>query len=149
MSLYDVIMDIDELDFTNAIKTKVRVFREIIWELQRYRRDMSIVDFVVELVEKVGFERYYRSTNKEEDINRWENIEEFLTFMQETYNEDENVRLEEFLQTLAINNEQEDDDYDDSLVISTMHSAKGLEFRVVFVVACEEGILPSAQSIRV
>lgn len=148
MSLYDVIMDIDELDFTNAIKTKVRVFREIIWELQRYRRDMSIVDFVVELIEKVGFERYYRSTNKEEDINRWENIEEFLTFMQETYNEDENVRLEEFLQTLAINNEQEDDDYDDSLVISTMHSAKGLEFRVVFVVACEEGILPSAQSIR-
>ena len=147
MTLYDVIMDIDTTMLSPAIKSKVRVFRDLIGELLRLKSSEDFVDFVCNLVMAVGFEKYYRSTGKEDDSNRWENIEEFLTFVQENY-EDEEINLEEFLQTLALNTDAGSEDDDNSVVIATMHAAKGLEFNVVFIIACEEGIIPSAQSLR-
>ena len=145
---YEVVMDIDKTDMTNAVKSKVGAFRDMIGELQRNKYSMSLVDFVAELVMLVGFERYYMSTGKEDDANRWANVEEFLTYIQENY-EDSAIELEEFLQNLALNTDADsDDDNFDSVVLATMHAAKGLEFKVVFIVACEEGIIPSSQSFR-
>lgn len=148
ITLYDAIMDINYSDFSPVIKSKVGVFRDLIGDLQTDLSNMNLVDFVGELVMKAGFERYYRSTGKEEDINRWENIEEFLTYLQENY-EDSEITLSEFLQTLALNTDAAADEEDtDSVVLATMHAAKGLEFPVVFIIACEEGIIPSSQSLR-
>ena len=147
-TLFDAVMDIDYTDLSPAAKSKVGVFRDLVGKLQRDRANMRLVDFVCEMIMSAGFERYYRSTGKEEDINRWENIEEFLTYMQENF-EDSEMGLDEFLQTLALNTDASDDNFDDdSVVIATMHAAKGLEFKVVFIIACEEGIIPSSQSIR-
>ena len=148
LSLYDVIMDIDYLDFTPAVKSKISVFSSLLAELQRDRSEMSLVDFVAEMIMKIGFERYYRASGKEEDENRWQNIEEFLTYLEENYKDSE-ISLDEFLQALALDNDaQDEEDELHSVVLATMHAAKGLEFKVVFVVACEEGIIPSAQSLR-
>lgn len=145
---YEAVMSIEKTDLTNAIKAKIGVFRDLIAELQRQKREMSLVDFVGELVMSVGLERYYLSTGKEDDANRWENVEEFLTYIQENY-ENSEIGLEEFLQNLALNTDAEnEDDNFDSVVIATMHAAKGLEFKVVFIIACEEGIIPSSQSFR-
>ncbi len=147
-TLYDVIMDIEKTDLTAGIKNKIIPFRDLLGELQFRKGGMNLTDFVEELVAQVGFERYYRSTGKEDDENRWENIEEFLTFLSENYKDDQDTSLEEFLQTLALDNDKDEEDDFDTVVIATMHAAKGLEFRVVFIVACEEGIIPSAQSLR-
>ena len=147
ITLYDVIMDIDTTTLSPTIKSKVRVFRDLIGELLRLSSTDDFVDFVCNLVTVVGFEKYYRSTGKEDDSNRWENIEEFLVFVQENY-EAKEINLEEFLQTLALNTDAGNEDDDNSVVIATMHAAKGLEFSVVFIIACEEGIIPSAQSLR-
>ena len=148
ITLFDTVMDIDYSDFTPAIKSKVGIFRNFIGEMLREKSNKPLVEFICELVVKAGFEKYYRSTGKEEDLNRWENIEEFLTFLQENY-EDSQIDLGEFLQTLALSTDADNDSENvDSVVIATMHAAKGLEFKVVFIIACEEGIIPSSQSIR-
>lgn len=147
MTLFEVIMDIENTDLSSGIKSKIESFKYLLGELSMKRAKMNFVDFVGEMVEKVGFKNYYLSTRKEEDENRWANIDEFLTYIQETY-EEENVALDEFLQTLALSTDATDEDDANSVVISTMHAAKGLEFPVVFVVACEEGIIPSSQSLR-
>lgn len=148
LTLYDVIMDIDYSDMSPAIKAKISAYSALLMELQRDRMQMGIVDFVAEMVMKIGFERYYRASGKDDDENRWANIEEFLTYLEENYRESE-IGLEEFLQSLALDNDnREEDDDIHSVVLATMHAAKGLEFKVVFVVACEEGIIPSAQSLR-
>ena len=148
LTLFDTVMDIDYSDFTPAIKSKVGIFRNFIGEMLREKSNKPLVEFICELVVKAGFEKYYRSTGKEEDLNRWENIEEFLTFLQENY-EDSQIDLGEFLQTLALSTDADNDSENvDSVVIATMHAAKGLEFKVVFIIACEEGIIPSSQSIR-
>ena len=147
MTLFEVIMDIENTDLSSGVKSKIESFKYLLGELSMKRAKMNFVDFVGEMVEKIGFKNYYFSTQKEEDENRWANIDEFLTYIQETY-EDENVALDEFLQTLALSTDAADEDDANSVVISTMHAAKGLEFPVVFVVACEEGIIPSSQSLR-
>ena len=148
MTLFDAVMEVNDTDLSAQIKNKVGVFRDLIGELKADKQSMSLVDFVGEMVMKIGFEKYYRSTGKEEDENRWANIEEFLTYIDENY-KDEDVSLDDFLQGLALNTDADNDDDDfDSVVIATMHAAKGLEFKVVFIIACEEGIIPSSQSLR-
>jgi DNA helicase-2/ATP-dependent DNA helicase PcrA len=143
-------MDVDTTDLSTSVKTKVGVFRDLIGALRFDMASMKFVDFAGALVEKAGFEKYYRGTGKEEDENRWQNIEEFLTFVQENFEDNEKITLDNFLQELALDNGSDTDGDDDinTVTIATMHSAKGLEFKVVFIVACEEGIIPSVQSIR-
>lgn len=147
MTLFEVIMEIENSDFSPAIKSKIESFKCLLGDLSVKRTKMKFLDFVGEMVERIGFKNYYLSTGKDEDENRWANIDEFLTYVQETY-EDEDVALDKFLQTLMLNTDATDEDDANSVVISTMHAAKGLEFPVVFVVACEEGIIPSSQSLR-
>ncbi len=146
-TLYDVIMDIAVTDFSVSVKSKIAVFRDLIGALKQQQKLLSFSDFCQELVGMVGFETYYRSTGKEDDLNRWENIEEFLTYVEENYKE--NTTPEEFLHTVLLNMEKsEEDEDDDTLTLATMHAVKGLEFPVVFIVACEEGTIPSSQSLR-
>ena len=142
----DEIYDVPGL--SPAAKGKIAAFNELIGELTIAKGQMKLKDFVAHLVEKVGFEQYYRSQDKEEELARWENIDEFLRYVEETTEENEDLDLTDFLQTLALNNEVESEDEGEKVTIATMHSAKGLEFRVVFIVACEEGILPSSMSLK-
>ena len=146
-SLFDIVVDIDSMPFSAGVKQKVAAFRDLILELKRAQNSMELPQFCEHLVKKVGFELYYRSTGKDEDENRWDNIEEFLTYVAENYEEESTV--EDFLHTVQLNTEKSEDESDDDfLTIATMHAVKGLEFPVVFIVACEEGVIPSSQSLR-
>ncbi len=147
ISMFDVVSEIDKMPLSSGVKQKVAVFRDLIYDLKYAQANMTFSKFCQYLVTKVGFESFYRLTGKEEDENRWANIEEFLTFVDENY--DEEVSLEEFLHTVQLNTDKGDEQEDDDRVtIATMHAVKGLEFPVVFIVACEEGIIPSSQSLR-
>ena len=146
-SLFDIVVDIDSMPFSAGVKQKVSAFRDLIFDLKRAQNSMELPQFCEYLVKKVGFELYYRSTGKDEDENRWDNIEEFLTYVAENYEEESTV--EDFLHTVQLNTEKSEDESDDDfLTIATMHAVKGLEFPVVFIVACEEGVIPSSQSLR-
>lgn len=147
--LNKVVAEIDDVEVvSSAVKNKIGTFNNLINELSNANINMDLFSFAKFLVERVGFELAYKATGKEEDMTRWENIEEFLQYIKETGKENENMDLVEFLQTVALNNEVEEDDDGEYITIATMHSAKGLEFKVVFIVACEEGILPSSMSMK-
>ena len=148
--LNDVIEDIDNVDcLSNAVKNKISNFNMLINELSLECVNAPLKDFADYLVKRVGFKEAYLSTGKEEDETRWENIDEFLRYIEETTEQNEDMKLSEFLQSLALSNERDSDvDDEECVTIATMHSAKGLEFNVVFIVACEEGIIPSSMSLR-
>lgn len=147
-SMSEVIENIDRnSDFGAAVKTKVGVFRDLIADLKYKQSELPLADFCEYLVKKVGFEQYYSASDKLEDEDRWGNIEQFLVEVQERSEDD--LSLIEFLHSVQLNTEIDKDDVDtDTVTVSTMHAVKGLEFPVVFVVACEEGIIPSSQSLR-
>ncbi|MFA6866546.1 MAG: UvrD-helicase domain-containing protein [Clostridia bacterium] len=144
-SMFEVIANIsNNSNFSEKIKNKVGDFANLINQLSFKAQNMPLVNFVEELVKAIELESYYKSKDKEEDINRWENVLEFLKYIQETFN-DSNISIEEFLHSMTLNRERAETQItgNDFVSIATMHAVKGLEFKVVFIVACEEGILPS------
>ena len=113
--------------------------------------EMPLVEFFDYLVDKTG----YLETLKEEDMlndtNRVDNINEFKSVL---YNIDENINDENLTQKdkvrmgideIMLDQSFEEEGRTDAVTLSTIHSVKGLEFEVVFVVALEEGIFPSVR----
>jgi len=133
-------------DIPSAAKTKVAAFADLINSFAVDLHTMKFSDFVENMVKRLNLEAFYAFSDKEEERNRWENIQEFLTHVKENF-DDENASIEDFLHSVTLENEVRNDEDDDCVTISTMHAAKGLEFKVVFIVACEEQILPSAKSL--
>lgn len=105
------------------------------------------------IIQESGISRELYSAHETEDIARQENLEEFMAALQDFVDsgreQDEPVGLTDFLQTVALQTDMDkDDDEDDEnagkrVSLMTIHSAKGLEYPVVFVVGVEENIFPS------
>lgn len=146
--MFDLIMDISRYtELPNAIRAKAEKFKEVVDNLLSAKVEMPLDKFVEYLVEYTGIEKLYMDSDKEEDFNRLANIKEFIAFIKDICKKEPGILMEEFLQSISLETEKTTDG-EDKLTIATMHSAKGLEFRVVFVVGCEEGILPSDRSLR-
>lgn len=149
VNLTTVVAEIEKTDVVGAaVKGKISAFNDLMNDLAASSVDTDLVSFAARLVDRVGFREAYTFSGKEEDANRWENIEEFLRYIEEVAKDNPDVSLAEFLQNMALDNERKETDDAESITIATMHSAKGLEFKVVFIVACEEGIIPSSLSMK-
>lgn len=131
---------------TNAMTAREREIYEkfeiLLRELQREKEKLSPSEFLKYLVKKIRFEEYLadESRNAEE---RWENVKEFIS-LASRYNE---ISREEaytkLLEDIALVQETDAIDRGGRLVhLMTLHAAKGLEFRVVFIIGLEEGIFP-------
>jgi len=103
------------------------------------------------LLKKVDFKSAYDqiSTDKNTAARRVENIAEFVNAVVEYQRNEPRPSLEGFLENIALMSEEkeiEEELREDSVVLMTLHSAKGLEFKVVFIVGAEEGYLPHEMS---
>lgn len=147
MSLADVVTGIADAELPSQIKNKIRPFKALFEDLVEKSRELDCGKFVEYLVEKVGFEAHYAKSGDESDAVRWDNVDEFVKYA--TEQSGPGYTLDELMQTVALNTDAgtEKNDFADAISISTMHAAKGLEFPVVFIVDCEEGIIPSSQCI--
>ena len=97
------------------------------------------------IAEKIKYKEYLESTGKQ-GKERWQNVLEFLR-LAEDFDEIKDQGLEKFLEQVALFQGSDSRKRDKNVVqLMTLHSAKGLEFKIVFIVGCEEGILPHSQS---
>ena len=141
-SILSVILNYEKYPFTNAVAKKLDLFRNIYLDLKTKADETSIDEFAKYLVERADFRTAF-DNDSDEDINKYHNIEEFVNSVKEFSQENVGSTLAEYLESITlvsdIDSVGEDDDY---VLISTIHAVKGLEFRVVFVSAMEEGIFP-------
>jgi DNA helicase-2/ATP-dependent DNA helicase PcrA len=131
--------------------TKIDVFKNMIlgWRERLQTEDAYLLGH--EIIMSSGISRDIYSGREPEDISRQENLEEFLSGMQdfvESRREEDmgdQIALTDFLQEVALLTDLDSDDGDenDKVTLMTIHSAKGLEFPTVFVVGLEENIFPS------
>ena len=104
-----------------------------------------ISDIVNDITKDSGYERYIRELGDEE---RLDNLAEFKRIANEFEREfGENVTLEEFLQQIVLQSGEDGSDSKDAVKLMTIHSSKGLEFPVVFILGFTEGIFPSAKTL--
>ncbi len=143
-----------------TIARKVKEFVGMIRSMSLARAEKSLYEFGLEAATSSGIIASYRAENTPENISALDNIEELLNSMQEfTERVDAEIRngereaadeatIEEWLQGVMLMTDMDNDDPDDrnKVTLMTVHSAKGLEYKHVYIVGLEEGLFPSQRA---
>ena len=143
-----------------AIVRKVTEFVQMIRALSAARTTLSVYDFGMEIAVRSGILALYRSENTPEAASALSNIEELLNSMQEFKERcDAEIRngerepsdeatIEEWLQEVMLmtDADKEDGDEQQKVTLMTVHSAKGLEYKYVYIVGLEENLFPSMRA---
>ncbi len=147
MPLYSALMDVPET-LSARPRTCVREFGELMNELVLVREDMGLTEFVKLLIEKTGLREQYEKDLSDDAKSRVENMDEFVGAVSEYEKASENASLEDYLENVALITDLDNAESNAQYVtLMTVHSAKGLEFPVVFIAGLEEGIFPSGRSL--
>ncbi len=145
-----------------AIVRKVTEFVQLIRNLSLARTTLSLYEFGMEIAVRSGILGHYRAENTPEAASAVANIEELLNSMQEFKERcDAEIRngereatdeptIEEWLQGVMLMTDMDSDDPDDKnkVTLMTVHSAKGLEYKYVYIVGLEENLFPSQRAME-
>ena len=147
LSMFDIIKHADEYGL-NRVKANAAEFIQTIEELRGKLEELSISELIKETLNKTGYVKALELENTTEAETRIQNLEEFLTVAIEFEEEEAENTLGDFLEGITLSSDIDGmEDSEDSVTLMTLHSAKGLEFPVVFLVGMEEGIFPGNKSI--
>ncbi len=122
-------------------------FKELILELQKDVLNMSITELIDNILEKTGIKNELELDKSLESDLRLENLMEFKSITSSFEQSTGSVNLNDFLETISLVSDMGNyQNVDDAITLMTLHSAKGLEFKAVFLMGMEEGIFPNANS---
>jgi len=147
-SLFSVIKNADMYPELSRPAIRMRQFAALIDELRSFSADNSPDLLLDELIEKTGYIRALEEKNTLEDTARVENVRELKTSIITFMKDSGDRTLDGYLANVALYTDM--DNYDpeaDSVIMMTMHSAKGLEFPNVYLVGMEETIFPGIRAI--
>lgn len=147
ISAFEVCERADEFQKTSRSASKLIGFTNLIKHFQEcLNNKMTLSDLLQEIIEKTKYLDYLNEDPETYD-DRVNNIKELSSMLIKYQEESEDPDLSDFLEDVALITDIDSYNADeDSVVLMTLHSAKGLEFPVVFIVGMEEGIFPGAQS---
>ena len=151
-SLWDAMRHVDEAGLAAASARAVTQFRNAMESLMATATDSSVADLVEAVLDRSG---YFESLEAERTIEargRIENLEELVGVAREYDASAQEPSLSGFLQEISLYSDQDalrtDEDDGGQVTLMTLHNAKGLEFRAVFMIGMEEGIFPHMRSIE-
>ncbi len=134
---------------TGASLRSLTAFGELLAGLRERRRQAgSLAELIDSLLDESGYRDSLRAESKLEGEFRLENLAEFVNIAVEFERENVGGGLSEFLQQIALFTSEDEVKGDEPRVtLMTLHNAKGLEYRVVFMIGCEDGIFPHSRAI--
>lgn len=145
VSMFNVCEHIEKYNLTRA-QGNIKEFVELIKRLQS--DTSSIEKLTNKILKESGYMQMLENDKSIESQSRIENIGEFLNVVIEYENEEADSNLGTFLENIALVTDLDNvDDEQDSVLLMTLHTAKGLEFTNVFLVGMEDGLFPSYKSI--
>lgn len=154
ISLWEVISNLAEykLPINSRTVTKIEQFKELIDVFVGQVNTRNAYDLVNQLINVTGIFQDIYSDNSPENLSKQENIQELLKalheFCERKEKEGDKGFLPDFLSEISLLTDQDTDKSEgDRVTLMTVHSAKGLEFRAVFIVGMEEQLFPSIFSI--
>lgn len=147
-SMFEVIEDAEQYPELLRSSVKLISFARCIQKLCGEQDRFTITDFVSHVLDETG---YWLPLMKEDSIeaqSRLDNLKEFLSVAAEYEKSAESPSLGGFLEGVSLVSDIDNyDEEQDAVTLMTIHSAKGLEFPVVFLTGMEEGLFPTMQSI--
>ena len=147
VSMYEIIKNADNYGL-NRVYGNTREFINAIEDLRAKKDSMKISELIKATLQQTGYSKALELEKTIEAETRLENLDEFLTVAIEFEDESADNSLSEFLEGITLSSDLDGmEETEDSVTLMTLHSAKGLEFPVVFLVGMEEGIFPGYKSI--
>src|SRR5690606_5278077 len=151
LSLYQALSEIDFIGLSGRIANAAAEFYGLIRNYTQMQEYLSVTELVEEVIEKSGYREMLIAEKSLEAESRLENSDEFLSVTKSFEDGSEDKSLIAFLTDLAlvadIDKLDEDGTPGDAITLMTLHSAKGLEFPVVFLIGMEEGVFPHSRSL--
>ena len=129
---------------------KIKKFARLIDNFKDARRKEPLTKLIQKIIEETEYENYTKSNSltEEDGERRWENIQELFTIANRYDSFEKGEGLERFLEEIILLTGGDEVENKKNIVnLMTIHCAKGLEFPVVFIVGCEDGIFPHSRSI--
>lgn len=155
MSLFGAIQEVAYMGLPARTTNAIGAFGDLISNLMQMTDYLSVTELVEEVLKRTGYRQSLQEEKTLEAQARLENIEEFLSVTQEFERKSEDKSLLAFLTDLALiadidslgEAEEAEVSSEGQVILMTLHSAKGLEFPVVFLVGMEEGIFPHSRAL--
>lgn len=152
MTLPEVLQTVQAQEVLGRAFGKIQAFSDMIQELARVKDTLPVKDLMTQVLEKSGYLEALRLEGSDQSKSRLDNLNEFLRIADEFAKdpgEENNKTLEDFLNHVALVADIDDAKLtQDSVTLMTLHSAKGLEFPVVFIGGMEDGLFPSQRSLE-
>ncbi|WP_440113280.1 DNA helicase PcrA [Paenibacillus sp. QZ-Y1] len=151
ISIFRVLQVVDDLGFAGRTRNALVEFYDMIAALHQMVEYLSVTELTEKILEMSQYRLEMQNENTLESRARLENIDEFLSVTMEFEKNNEDKTLVSFLTDLALiadidSMNDDEEDQSDAVTLMTMHSAKGLEFPVVFIVGMEEGVFPHSRA---
>lgn len=145
LTLIQAALRVDEIDkIKSSTAREIRSFAEQILRIHRDSESLSIAEIFQAVLDFTGIIRAYEEENTNDADSRIDNIYEFQSYVNENA---ALLDLRAFIEDAALRSDQDDmNDADNKITLMTIHSAKGLEYDVVFLVGFGEDILPSIRA---
>lgn len=145
--MYNIIKEADQYGLAR-VYANAQSFVAVIEDLISKKDEYTITELIKHTLKETGYTKALEEENSIEAENRIENLEEFLTVAVQFEEEEAENDLSSFLEGITLSSDLDGmDEEEASVTLMTLHSAKGLEFPVVFLVGMEEGIFPGYKSI--
>ena len=141
ISFLDACFSADSIDTLGNAKKKINGFADLIREFRRKMQEGSLEELFKYITDETGYIANLKAEETEEAEGRIENINELLNKVVTYEQEAEEASLSELLEEIALVADIDNlEDSDNRVVLMTLHSAKGLEFPVVYMTGMEEGL---------
>ena len=149
MTLFDAVSAPETAPISPKAKHSLANFAEFILNMVNYNTNHSVHDLIQEVMDKSGYIADLEKEKTIENQTRLDNIKELLSVARDfEKTSDDEPTLENFLSTVSLVSDIDNADMeDDRVTLMTMHSAKGLEFPVVFLAGMEEGLFPHSRTL--
>ena len=146
---YRLVTGKDYFETLSDIGTKsAKQFGEDFIKIREVMNDVSLSELVDIVLEKSEYLKELKVSKNPEDESRVQNVYEFVSYVKEYENKNPESELSEMLNEISLLSDIDQSKEEDKVVLMTVHSSKGLEFRNVFVVGLEEGLFPSRMSME-
>lgn len=150
LSYFDALGEVDFIGLSKKVTQEGADFYEMMNNFMQQQEFLSITELVEQILDKSGYRKMLENEQTLESQSRLENIDEFLSVPRDY---EKNTPVEEqslmnFLTDLSLVADVDDADLEAGVTLMTMHSAKGLEFKIVFIVGMEESIFPHFRSLQ-
>ena len=149
-SLFKAILEAENIkELKSGTVSKLKDFASLIMKFQEAQLKYNLPEFLGLVLEKSGYLHELQMSGTDEDQTRIENLQELVNVANEFEPEELDNSLGEFLTQVSLVSDIDGlDEIANNVTLMTLHSSKGLEFPIIYLAGCDEGIFPSARTMN-